>query len=93
MKLWFQNSQGETKQIADCKTLEEVSREIDAYIAKCNAAKPANVKPFVRYYTRISFRPGEMTKFDVGSHTEFFLWEGRINRISMDPDGEVEIEG
>ena len=92
MKLWFKNSQGKMKQIADCKTLEEVYREIDAYIAKCNAEKPVNVKPFVRYYTRILQHPGEMTTFDVGSHTEFFLWEGNIKTLVANADGEVKIE-
>ena len=61
-------------------------------IAKCNATKPAEVKPFIRYYTRILSRPGEMTKFDVGSHTEFFFWEGNIKQLVMDSDGQTKIE-
>ena len=88
MTLWFKNSQGTKRQIADCATWNDVCYCIDKFIEQCNANKhnmakerygkdynPAKVVPFVRYYTRVWKEDG-MTKIDVGSHTEFFYWEG-----------------
>lgn len=76
MFLWFENSRGERRVICDCTTWEEVSRSIDEFIAQCNESKPNH--PFVRYYTRMWEEDG-MTKIDVGSHTEFFYWEGKYD--------------
>ena len=39
---------------------------------------PSKVVPFVSYYTRVWESEG-MTKIDVGSHTEFFFWEGKYD--------------
>lgn len=89
MTLWFENSEGIKRKICDCTTWEEVTRSIEEFIAQCNANKyytarekygkdfdPNKVIPFVSYYTRIWEEDG-MTKIDVGSHTEFFFWEGK----------------
>ena len=90
MKLWFENSNGERRVIKNpCDTWEDVNKAIKEFIAQCNANKhyqarerygenynPAKVIPFVSYYTR-AYEEDGMTKLDVGSHTEFFFWEGK----------------
>lgn len=75
MTLWFQNSQGIKRQICDCANWTEVCDSIDEFIDQKNECKPAN-KRFVSYYKRVWEEDG-MTKIDVGSHTEFFYWEGK----------------
>ena len=75
MTLWFQNSEGKRRQIADCATWTEVCDAIDIFIDQCNENKPAD-KRFVSYYKRVWESEG-MTEIDVGSHTEFFYWEGK----------------
>lgn len=90
MKLWFENAAGDRRVIKDpCDTWEDVNAAIEEFIVKCNENKhkmakekygktydPAKVIPFVSYYTRVWEEAG-MTKLDVGSHTEFFFWEGK----------------
>ena len=76
MTLWFENSQGIKRQICDCTTWTEVCDSIDEFIDQCNENKPAD-KRFVSYYKRVWKEDG-MTKIDVGSHTEFFYWEGEF---------------
>lgn len=81
MNLWFKNSYGQKRIIADCNTTQEVNEAIDKFIAECNIKKArgvGNYRPFVRYYTRVWEEDG-MTKLDVGSHTEFFFWEGKYD--------------
>ena len=91
MKLWFENSQGQERVIADCANEQEVSRAIDAFIDQCNQNKikqskeiygddydESKVRFFKRYYTRIWYQDGR-THYDVGSHTEFFHWEGMVD--------------
>ena len=73
MTLWFENSQGIKRQICDCATWADVNRSIDDFIREANYT---GRRPFKRYYTRIWQEDG-MTKIDVGSHTEFFYWEGK----------------
>ena len=80
MNLWFGNSYGQRRIIAECQNPQEVNKAIDKFIAECNAAKARGTgknHPFVRYYTRVWEEDG-MVKYDVGSHTEFFYWEGPI---------------
>ena len=90
MTLWFENSQGIKRQICDCANWEEVCKSIEEFINQCNINKhnvakerygkdydPSKVIPFVNYYTRVWEEDG-MTKIDVGSHTEFFYWEGKF---------------
>ena len=76
MKLWFQNSQGEERVIAECATWPEVTRAIHKFIHECNAKKPKSATPFKSYYTRVWEQDGR-TIIDVGSHTEYFIWEGK----------------
>ena len=79
MNLWFGNSFGKKRIIAQCQTPEEVTKAIDDFINECNVAKVrAGYRPFVKYYTRVWEENG-MVKYDVGSHTEFFYWEGSID--------------
>ncbi len=92
MKLWFENSNGDVRVIADCATWQEVSQQIDIFIAQCNEKKtaarkayygdqydPSRDNPFVRYYTRVWQQQDGKTRIDVGSHTEFFIWEGQYD--------------
>ena len=92
MKLWFENSEGVRRVIKDpCDTWSEVNQAVNEFIENCNANKhklareryrenydPSKVVPFVSYYTRVWEEDG-MTKLDVGSHTEFFFWEGKYD--------------
>ena len=91
MTLWFENSSGVRRPICDCSTWEEVTKSIEEFIDQCNLNKhniakerygkdydPSKVVPFVSYYTRVWESEG-MTKIDVGSHTEFFFWEGKYD--------------
>lgn len=88
-KLWFENSLGEERVIADCETEKEVFDEINKFIAECNRKKiedskkafgpnfdRSKVRLFKKYYTRSWYQNGR-THYDVGSHTEFFHWEGK----------------
>lgn len=70
MKLYFENSQGVARQIAECKTEQDIHKEINNFIKECNKNKPKN-KQFKSYYTRTWSENGK-TWYDVGSHTEFF---------------------
>ena len=78
MKLWFENTNRDKNDplrrrvICDCMTWKEVNRSIDEFIQQCNEV---NNKPFKRYYTRV-WKENGLTKIDVGSHSEFFYWEG-----------------
>ena len=76
MILWFENSQGIRRQIADCDTWNDVSYCIKKFIEQANENKPAGAPRFKSYYTRVWEEDG-MTTIDVGSHTEFFYWEGK----------------
>ncbi len=66
MKLYFQNSKGEERVIAEPTNREEVSKEIYKFLGE---------QKFKSYYTRVWEENGRL-KFDVGSHTEFFYLEG-----------------
>lgn len=93
MRLWFEDSNGNERVIKNTATTwAEVNEAIDAFINRCNINKtnerkqyygdaydPAYDRPFVRYYTRIWKQSDGRTKIDVGSHTEFFIWEGEYD--------------
>lgn len=85
-KLWFQNSEGNERIIAECKTWSEVSESIDKFIDKCNENKP-KAHQFKSYYKRLWEENGR-TKIDVGSWSEFFYWEAIITGATMGPDGD-----
>lgn len=74
MTLYFQNSQGKLKavaQIDDNKSVEDCRAEVFKAIHKY-----CDDRNFKIYYIRIwntELDGKQMTKFDVGSHTEFFF--------------------
>ena len=71
MTLWFENSYGDTRKIATCKTRDDVYKEINSFIEQCNAKKPKGARPFKSHYIRSWDQDGK-TWYDVGSHSEFF---------------------
>ena len=73
MILYFENRLGELRSIADCKTEEEVIRNIHEFIDEINRKRPPG-KQFKIPYIRI-WKEDEYTFYDVGSHVEFFKWE------------------
>lgn len=77
MRLWFENSAGERRVIANCKNWKEINRAIDNFVAEANARKPAGVRPFRIHYIRSQDVGDNLVQLDVGSHTEFFYWEGK----------------
>ena len=66
MKLFFQNSKGEERLIAEPANREEVNKEINKFLEDHN---------FKSYYIRVWEADGRLI-LDVGSHTEFFILEG-----------------
>lgn len=78
MPLWFQNAYGEKKYIANCDTIKEVISWIDAFIDIANEDRAPNCHPFVRTRTNY-YEINGVTKINVGSYSEFFIWEGKIN--------------
>lgn len=89
MKLWFEDANGNQQIIKNnVATWTEVDQAINEFIDQCNTNKinarkryygdaydPTKDHLFIRYYTRVWEQDGK-TKIDVGSHTEFFIWEG-----------------
>lgn len=64
MKLYFRNSRGERRVIAEPETEQDAIKEIHKFCEERN---------FKIYYTR-SWRDKEgFMWYDVGSHTEFFI--------------------
>ena len=72
-QLFFENSQGVRRVIADNITRENCSQEIKKFIDQHNKGKPKD-KKFKSYYTRTWEENGE-TVFDVGSWSEFFYFK------------------
>lgn len=62
MKLYFENSQGVERVIAEVANEEEAYKEINKFCEERN---------FEIYYIRTWMSNGRK-KYDVGSHTEFF---------------------
>ncbi len=67
MKLYFKNSRGERRIIAEPKTEEEAMKEINKFCEERN---------FKIYYVR-KWQTEDGLKYDVGSHTEFFVLDNR----------------
>lgn len=63
MKLYFENSYGKRRIIAEPNTEEEAWREIHKFCEE---------KQFHIYYARTCQAPDGAKCYDVGSHTEFF---------------------
>ena len=72
MTLYFEDSYGERRPIAECESITEAGKHITAFIEEANKK---NKIPFKSYYTRI-WKDGDETWFDVGSHTDFFILKG-----------------
>lgn len=66
MKLYFKNSSGERRIIAEPETEQEAMEEIHKF---------CNDRNFKIYYIRTWMLPDGLKKFDVGSHSEFFYLE------------------
>ena len=66
MKLYFENSKGERKLIAEPTTEEEANKEIHKFCEERN---------FKIYYIRTWRDSNSLKVFDVGSWSEFFLLE------------------
>lgn len=62
MKLYFENSFGQEREIAVVADRDAAMKEIQKFLDAHN---------YKSYYTRFWTRNG-VTTFDVGSHTEFF---------------------
>ena len=63
MKLYFENSYGERRVIAEPTTEEEAYKEMNKFCEDRN---------FKVYYVRSWMTPDGLKKFDVGSWSEFF---------------------
>ena len=63
MKLYFENSRGERRIIAEPKTEDEAWKEINKFCEDRN---------FKIYYVRSWMTEDGLKKFDVGSWSEFF---------------------
>lgn len=66
MKLYFQNSRGVERLIAEASNREEVVKEINKFLYDHN---------YKSYYTRVWEEDGRLM-IDVGSWSEFFYLEG-----------------
>lgn len=69
MKLYFKNSKGKEKLIAEPTTRNELWSKVSEYL---------DVIGFKSYYTRILGNDTEFT-IDYGSHTEFFIVKEALN--------------
>lgn len=67
MKLYFRNSYGEERLIAEPTTPQECRMEVNKFLNEHN---------FKSYYTRIHEEPDKRLCMDVGSWSEFFFVEG-----------------
>lgn len=74
MKLYFENSYGERRLIAQPREQTEVGLEIRRFIDKCNEGKPED-KKFRSYYCRTWKDENGLMVYDVGSWSERFLLE------------------
>ena len=72
MKLYFENSRGERRIIAEPKTEEEVWEEIRKFCEDRN---------FAIYYVRSWQTEDGLRKFDVGSWSEFFYLSNDEDKI------------
>ena len=75
MTLWFEDAWENERVISEqCNSMSQVYAEIGHFIDQCNATKPEH--PFKWYYTRTWRQADGRWRIDVGSHSEFFLWDG-----------------
>lgn len=79
-RVWFENANGEERVIKNtANTWTEVYDTIKNFVNRCNQRKViSGGQPFKIYYVRAWKQEDGRTRIDIGSHTEFFLWEGDI---------------
>ena len=85
MKLYFENSQGEERLIAECDTVSAVHKEIKKFLDE---------HEYVSHYSR-SWGNDDNIIIDVGSHSEYFILKGithidYIKELQKDDDPEEE---
>ena len=85
MKLYFKNSQGEERLIAECEAVQEIHKEINKFLDE---------HEYISHYSR-SWGNEESIIIDVGSHSEFFVVKGishseYIKGLKSDEDPEEE---
>lgn len=74
MTLWFENKYEEEREIAKVNTWEDISKEINKFINKCNERNRAGgAKEFKSYYMRTWKQEDGRYRIDVGSYSEFFI--------------------
>lgn len=66
MNLYFQNSYGKERFIAECDSVQDIHKAINKFLDEHD---------YKSYYSRSREHHGRV-KIDVGSHTEFFFVEG-----------------
>ena len=71
-KLWFRNSREQERVIAEADTFEEVSNAINDFLAAHN---------YKSYYIRM-WEECDRTWFDVGSWSEFFIWDMTLSELN-----------
>ena len=67
-KLYFENQYGDRREIGRAANSEEVYKIIDNFLKAHN---------YKSYYVR-SWDENDGTHYDVGSHSEFFIWERSV---------------
>lgn len=77
MRLWFENVWEEERVIDEnCNTWQDVLAAIEKFLIECQTKWP-DKKPFEWFYTRTWEQEDGRTRIDIGSHSEFFIWEGK----------------
>ena len=66
MELYFENSRGEERLIAECETVQDTEKEISKFLKDHN---------YKSYYSRI-WGNDEKIMVDVGSYSDFFIIKG-----------------
>lgn len=79
MYLYFENSQGKRRLIAECESKEKCCKEISKFLKEHN---------FVSHYRRTWHPYPYITQVDVGSHTEFFY----ISECPIELEGDCLIK-
>ena len=75
MKLYFENSYGKRRLIAEVEKQTDVGLEIHKFIDKCNEGRPDD-KKFKSYYCRSWENENHEIVYDEGSWSEFFFLVG-----------------
>ena len=74
MRLWFENSNGERKHLSQVFDINETWKIIDNFLKEHN---------YKSYYTRFWFDDSKLELWiDVGSHSEFFIITGFVDKES-----------